>query len=143
MAWERSQGIFCPVLYLQHSYNIQGNSVYIARPNVNEKMGGLPPSITTIPSSNQLPMKNPNPTTLLTDAGRNDAPYNSGSLPSFDSQNQNIGKITPLDNMDEQTENMLYTNANPMSDSWMGADYTQDLVDKGYYAEDNVNIYVP
>jgi hypothetical protein len=32
---------------------------------------------------------------------------------------------------------------NPMDDNWGGAAYTQTLVDKGYYAENEVSIAVP
>ncbi len=31
----------------------------------------------------------------------------------------------------------------PMNPIWGGAEYTQDLVDKGYYKEDEVEIYIP
>ena len=50
MEWQRSQGIHCPVLYLQNSYDTQGNSVYKIRPSVTDLQGGLPPTT------------NPNPT---------------------------------------------------------------------------------
>ena len=45
--WQKSQGIRCPVLYLQKSYNTQGQSVYKIRPSVKEPQGGLEPSIVT------------------------------------------------------------------------------------------------
>ena len=32
---------------------------------------------------------------------------------------------------------------NPMDANWGGQEYTQELVDEGYYAEDEVKIYVP
>jgi hypothetical protein len=32
---------------------------------------------------------------------------------------------------------------NPMDDNWGGSKYTQQLVDKGYYKENEVQIYVP
>lgn len=47
--WQRSQGINCPVLYLQRSYDTQGKSVYKIRPSVLEPKGGLPPSSITQP----------------------------------------------------------------------------------------------
>ena len=40
--WQRGAGIRCPVLYLQNTYDAQGNRVYKARPSVSEAQGGLP-----------------------------------------------------------------------------------------------------
>jgi hypothetical protein len=40
---------------------------------------------------------------------------------------------------------MLYAgpSPNPMDTNWGGSDYTQGLVDKGYYADNEVTIAVP
>jgi hypothetical protein len=132
--WQRSQGIRCPVLFLQQTYDAQGNAVYKVRPGVTEQQGGLPPS---------YPLS-PNPT-LLVDATRNDPPYNQGSLPSYDETSYYVGTTTPLDKMDEVDDNMLYAgpSPNPMDPNWGGADFTQSLVDKGYYADNEVNIAIP
>jgi hypothetical protein len=134
--WQRSQGIRCPVLFLQQTYDAQGNPVYKVRPGVTEQQGGLPPS-------HPLP---PNPT-LLVDATRNDPPYNINSMPSFDQSSYYVGTTTPLDKMNNnayQEENMLYSgpSPDPMDPNWGGADYTQSLVDKGYYAENEVKMRV-
>lgn len=136
--WQHSQGIRCPVLFLQQTYDAQGNPVYKVRPSVSEQQGGIPPSYA-------LP---PNPT-LLVDATRNDPPYNTNSLPSYDGTDFYVGATTPLDKMNNnqnsvQEENMLYAgpSANPMDSNWGGADYTQSLVDKGYYADNEVKIKV-
>lgn len=137
--WQHSQGIRCPVLFLQQTYDAQGNPVYKARPSVTEQQGGLPPSY---PGP-------PNPT-LLVDATRNDPPYNTNSMPSYDQTDYYVGTTTPLDKMNpspqnSQEENMLYAgpSANPMDPNWGGADYTQGLVDKGYYTGNEVNIAIP
>lgn len=137
--WQHSQGIRCPVLFLQQTYDAQGNPVYKVRPGVSEQQGGLPPSY-------HLP---PNPT-LLVDATRNDPPYNTNSLPSYDESSYYVGTTTPLDKMNNnqnsvQDENMLYAgpSPNPMDTNWGGADYTQSLIDKGYYAENEVSIAIP
>lgn len=132
MDWQRSQGIRCPVLYLQHSYDAQGNPVYKIRPSATDLQGGLPPS---------LPYANPNPT-LLMDAARNDQPYNQNTAPGYDQSSQYVGATTPLDIMNQQEENLLFS-PNPMDDNWAGQDYTQALVDAGYYKGNEVNIYVP
>ena len=129
MEWQRSQGIHCPVLYLQNSYDTQGNSVYKIRPSVTDLQGGLPPTT------------NPNPT-LLVDATRNDYPYNTNSHPGFDASSFYVGTTTPLDQMNiEAQQNMLHS-GNPMDTNWGGADYTQALVDKGVYAGNEVSILV-
>jgi hypothetical protein len=87
--WQRSQGIRCPVLYLQETYDAQGKRVYKVRPSVSEPQAGLPPSILApigIASQQQPTLMEtgldpvgepayPNPT-LLVDATRNDPPYN-------------------------------------------------------------------
>jgi hypothetical protein len=83
----------------------------------------------------------PNPT-LLVDATRNDPPYNQGSYPAYDQTSYYIGTTTPLDMMDVQQEKMPVS-ANPMDPNWGGSAYTQSLVDKGYYKQNEVDIYIP
>jgi len=164
--WQRSQGIRCPVLYLQKSYDTQGSVVYKARPSVMEPQGGLPPSsVGELPHSSYgglLSLSGLQPSsshgettslsqgektylsqneTLLVDAGRDDPPYNINSYPGFDATPYYIGTKTPLDKMDEISENMLYS-PNPMDTNWGGHDYTQDLIDKGYYKDNNVSLFV-
>ena len=147
--WQRSQGIRCPVLYLQQSYDAQGQQVYKVRPSVSEPQGGLPPSISIASSSGNMitenssskELLNPNPT-LLVDATRNDPPYNTNSYPAYDESSYYVGTTTPLDAMNMK-ENALPISPNPMDDNWGGATYTQTLVDKGYYKDDEVSIYVP
>jgi hypothetical protein len=146
--WQRSQGIRCPVLYLQETYDAQGNPVYKARPSVSEPQAGLPPSIasstgdiiqeSTLGDSNALAYPNP---TLLVDATRNDPPYNKNSYPAYDETSYYIGTTTPLDVMDLSQEKSGVS-PNPMDPNWGGTEYTQGLVDKGYYKENEVSLYV-
>ena len=152
--WQRSQGIRCPVLYLQQTFDAQGNPVYKIRPSVSEPQGGLPPSINMPPgiasSSGNVIMESslgtpnapayPNPT-LLVDAGRNDPPYNKNSYPAFDQSSYYIGTTTPLDAMNIQQENQSVS-PDPMDPNWGGVKYTQSLIDKGYYAGNEVSIAV-
>ena len=152
--WQRSQNIRCPVLFLQETYDAQGNRVYKTRPSVSEPQAGLPPS-TAVPigiASQVTPMTEPalepvgedaypNPT-LLVDATRNDPPYNQGSYPSHDQTSYYIGLTTPLDKMDMAAEKAKVS-PDPMNPNWGGAEYTQDLVDKGYYSQNEVDIYIP
>ena len=152
--WQRSQNIRCPVLYLQETYDAQGNRVYKSRPSVSEPQAGLPPSSAApMGIASQVPpfMESslepvgepayPNPT-LLVDATRNDPPYNQGSYPAYDQTSYYIGTTTPLDVMDMQQE-AAKVSPNPMDPNWGGASYTQDLVDKGYYKANEVSLYIP
>ena len=49
MEWMRGQGIKCPILYLQHSLNTQGESIYSIRPGPTNLQGGLSANIATAP----------------------------------------------------------------------------------------------
>jgi len=134
--WQRSQNIRCPVLYLQQTYDTQGNSVYKVRPSVSEPQSGLPPSI-----ASTKPLSNPVPVPLL-DATHDDKPYNKNSYPGYDATSHYVGQNTPLDAMNT-TQKKASVSPNPMDENWGGAEYTQSLVDKGYYKDDEVSIYVP
>ena len=124
-----------------------GNSKKYAdtiKEHVIKMQGGLPPTSTTAKNaSNQLPLsslQNPNPT-LLVDATRDDPPYNTNSVPAYDASSYYVGTTTPLDAMNQAQENLLHS-PDPMSDNWGGADYTQKLVDSGYYKGNEVSILV-
>ena len=54
--WQRSQGIVCPVLYLQHSYDAQGEPTFKIRPSPTNLQGGLPPTITNTQQPTQQPL---------------------------------------------------------------------------------------
>jgi hypothetical protein len=147
--WQRSQGIRCPVLYLQETYDAQGQSVYKVRPSVHEPQAGLSPSIEdNMGIASQGPqiihalenVKPPNPT-LLVDATRNDPPYNTNSYPSYDESSYYIGTTTPLDVMDYKQENAPIS-PNPMDSNWGGQKYTQNLIDKGYYRANDAQVKV-
>ena len=137
MDWQRSQGIRCPVLYLQESYDAQGNPVLKGRPSPTNLQGGLPDYIIQGGLADGVPVV---PTTKLTDATRNDPPYNKNSYPGFDGENQDIGSTTPLDKMFHESGSKV--SDNPMDTNWGGIDYTQSLVDSGYYEGDEVSIQV-
>ena len=129
--WQRSQGLRCPVLFLQMTYDAQGNTVYKVRPSITEPQAGIPPNLPVYP----------NPT-LLVDATRNDPPYNKNSYPAFDQTSFYQGTTTPLDMMNVEQESMLYS-PDPMDPNWGGPDYTEKLVDAGYYAGNEVAIRIP
>ena len=212
--WQRSQGILCPILYLQHAYNAQGEPVYKARPSPTNLQGGAPdfivgpdslpncsinmPPSELFTSDASLPQVNMPPKELppysniqrnilpppkmvpvqgicgqnaqLTPAmPQNSMPmgftptntYNANAYSGananaygnangnangngnaefypnkYDPQNQEIGLITPLDKMYNQTSGV---SPNPMDDNWGGVEYTENLVKSGYYSGGEVN----
>jgi hypothetical protein len=113
--WQRSQGINCPVLYLQHSYNTQGQPVYKVRPSPSNLQGGLPAML----------------------------PQNNGSSTSVIKPNFNTPP-TPATNAPTgptKEDGLLYS-PNAMDDNWGGATYTQNLVNEGYYKGNEVSIAI-
>jgi hypothetical protein len=124
MEWQRSQGIRCPVLYLQYTFNAQGEPIYQARPSPTDLQGGISPPLPTT-------YANPSPSMLTED----DGPPDTSSLSMASNENQTI-------TTDEKTENLLFS-PNAMDDNWGGVSYTQSLVDQGAYSGDNVSIYIP
>jgi hypothetical protein len=137
--WQRSQGIVCPVLYLQQTNDAQGKNIYKIRPSPVDLQGGLPPMIDTTVTTgkNRLP-----PITKLMDSNRNDPPFNTNSYPGFDATGFNMGDVTPLDalNFIQQDSGM---SPNPMDPNWGGPKFTQHLIDSGYYEGDQVSLYIP
>tara|TARA_R110002074_G_C12412933_1_gene655219 strand:+ start:195 stop:827 length:633 start_codon:yes stop_codon:yes gene_type:complete len=133
--WQRSQKINCPVLYLQHSYDAQGNAEYKQRPSPTELQGGLPPVLQGGLPPVLLEQSFSNESKLL-DSNRNDPPYNKNSYPGFDPENQYIGLDTPLDKMYHQ--NFDGISPNPMDSNWAGQEFTQGLIDKNYYINNNI-----
>ena len=134
LKWQRYQGIRCPVLYLQNSYDIQGNQVYINRQSPIEKNGGTP-------IISGLDLFNNNNRSLLVDATRNHPPYNQNLYPGFDEQDQNIGLNTPLDKMFHAEAGSVSPNS--MDPNWGGSEYTKQRIEAGDYKDNNVNIYIP
>ena len=132
--WQRNQGIRCPVLFLQHSYDTQGESTYKVRPSPFDLAGGLPEEI---PKGLSRP-----PDNMLIDAGRNDPPYNTGDYPAFDAWNQYIGEEVPLDKMFHSQHKAGKLSDNAMDTNWGGPLYSEQQVATGKYSDDEVNIWV-
>ena len=132
--WQRSVGFTCPVLYLQHTENTQGEVVYKIRPSPTDLQGGLPP----ITNPNAMPPPRKHITNLL-DASRDDAPYNVNSYPGYDASNMDQGEFTP-DMMLDYIQQSTGLSPNPMDNNWGGADFTQTLIDAGYYKDNNVSL---
>jgi len=120
--WQRSQGINCPVLFMQNSYDAQGKEIYKIKPSPNSSQEGLPPvsSLAEADMLNVPPGTRPSQVSLLYDASRDDPPYNKESYPGFDENNQEIGLYTPLDKMFKEGETSSVPSGNAMDDNWSG-----------------------
>lgn len=148
LEWQRGAGIICPVLYLQNTYDAQGNRVYKVRPSVTELQGGLPPVIPVpLPTKYEYIDKNP---VYPGNLEFNQATYYT--QPIYQDQNSNtnpngnpINPNTTISNSGAITvtnPNLLYS-ADAMDENWGGAQYTKALVDTGYYKGNEVSLYVP
>lgn len=126
--WQRSQNIDCPILFLQHSYDAQGNIVYKNRPSPVDLQGGLSPIL----------ISNESKESKLYDAGRNNPPYNENTYPAFDPLDQYVGINTPLDKIKNYTSNGL--SSSPMDPNWGGREYTVSQIKKGEFKGDEVFI---
>jgi hypothetical protein len=175
--WQRSQGILCPVLFLQHAYNAQGEPVYKARPSPTNLQGGLqdyyvdqnslPNGVVTSETIANI-MNNPN----IMPAPKNYPLQGYGAAASIDgysassfkppqdgganSMSNNICGIVVNDKDNypgyntqalitgEKTalEKTFKASPNPMDDNWGGLDFTEKLVQSGYYADDEVSISI-
>jgi hypothetical protein len=125
--WQRGQGIRCPILYLQHSFDAQGNPVYKIRPNPLDLQGGLPPVGTSgIGATANM---------MIEDSDK--PPMNANSYPAFDPMEPNAG------NPKDHIKKLRGLSANPMDPNWGGDAYTQSLIDSGKYSENNVSIMIP
>jgi len=144
--WQRSQGILCPILYLQHAYNAQGEPVYKVRPSPTNMQGGQPDYYITQASLSmppvQIPIDRPNIMPPPADVpiqgvyADTNAQLNT-NYPGFDQQNQTIGLNTPLDKMFHQSGGV---SPNPMDDNWGGVEYTENLVQSGYYKDNELTM---
>lgn len=170
MAWQKSQGITCPVLVLQHSYDTQGKEVYKVRPDINDPQGGLnpasppkrPPTMDpsyngqqvindvsggAIPTDHINPVYNPflykenvNPS-MLVDATFN-PPYNQNEYPAYDSSSYYVGRTTPLDQMNHANDTMLQQSTDAMAPNWGGSAYTQSAIDRGDFSMNEVSLTI-
>lgn len=138
LQWQRSTGLLCPVLFLQQSIDAQGGESYRIRPGPMDLQGGLPPS--RVGNRSAPPLMMP-PVTKLLDASRDDPPYNINSYPGYDASNVDQGEFTPDMMLDYITQSTGLS-PNPMDPNWGGADFTQGLIDSGYYDDNNVSIAV-
>ena len=127
--WQRSQGIKCPVLFLQHSYNAQDQGQFSVRPVPLDPQGGFP---ARLPGSNPLP-----PGQAESNSGDNAPAYNQSDYQGFDSLNQDVGQRVGADEINPR-ENARGQSDDPMEANWGGAGQAQSSVDAGDYDDDKV-----
>jgi len=138
MDWQRSQGIRCPILYLQQSYNAQGQATYKIRPDPLDLQGGLPPAPPTTSSNYSTSSYTNSPMS-------SSSPSMSSPSPSMSSSSSNTTNIIDENNVtnitQEEAENMTFS-PNAMDDNWGGEQYTESLIQAGVYADNNVSIAI-
>jgi len=134
MEWQRSQGIRCPVLYLQNSFDAQGKPIYKIRPSPTDLQGGLPPVACSgaVMDENEFINKNAN---RIEDT--DNPPMDANAYPAFDPMDPNVGSVT------DGLKNPKGVSPNPMHTNWGGDSYTKSLIKAGKYAGNEVSIRVP
>lgn len=122
VSWLQGSGIRCPILYLQQTYDTQGQQTLKMLPDPDSPNSGLPqvqPGMPTV--------------TKLFDAG-----HNKGSMPGFDPLNQYVGDYTPLDQIANEKQSL---SDNPMDNNWGGVQYSRSQVESGKYDDEAVDTY--
>ena len=119
--WQRSQGIRCPVLFLQFSYDAQGDSTYKIRPSPTNLQGGLPsnPATYIYPTSNNII---------------------SNDIPNIQDMN-NYSQETINSSIEQERNNGLLYSPNAMDDNWGGIEYTENMIKDGNFDGDMVVMY--
>lgn len=114
--YQRSKGVRCPVLYLQHMYNTQGKGEYKVYPSPDDPMAGISYSQASIERERKLV----------------DAHHDKGSMPGYDTSGFDNGVVTPLDRM-ETSKDRISDSA--MDTHWGGIEHTRQMVDGGKYID--------
>jgi hypothetical protein len=127
MEWLRGRGIRCPVLFLQFSYDAQGQAVYKMRPSPTDLQGGLSPNVPYSPAPAAL--------VQMMDASRDNPPFNNQMYDGFDPLNFNMGDYTAHDAAFREKELTMKYSDNPMDANWGGRQYTESVVASGAYID--------
>ena len=127
MEWLQGRGIRCPVLFLQYSYDAQGNPVYKMRPSPVDLQGGLSPNVPYSPAPAAL--------VQMMDASRDNPPFNNQMYDGFDPLNFNMGDYTAHDAAFRAKELSMTYSDNPMDSNWGGKQYSESVVASGAYID--------
>jgi len=125
--WLKGRGIRCPVLFLQYSYNAQGEAVYKIRPSPADIQGGLSANVPYSPAPAAL--------VQMMDASRDNPPFNNQMYDGFDPLNFNMGDYTAHDAAFREKELTMTYSDNPMDSNWGGIRYSESAVASGIYAD--------
>jgi hypothetical protein len=125
--WLHGRGIRCPVLFLQYSYDAQGNPVYKMRPSPTDLQGGLSPNVPYSPAPAAL--------VQMMDASRDNPPFNNQMYDGFDPLNFNMGDYTSQDAAFRAKELSMKYSDNPMDSNWGGIKYSESAVASGAYID--------
>jgi hypothetical protein len=115
------------VLFLQYSYDAQGNPVYKMRPSPVDLQGGLSANVPYSPAPAAL--------VQMMDASRDNPPFNNKMYDGFDPLNFNMGDYTAHDAAFREKELTMKYSDNPMDSNWGGRQYTESVVASGAYIE--------
>ena len=127
MDWLQGRGIRCPILFLQFSYDAQGQAVYKMRPSPTDLQGGLSPNVPYSPAPAAL--------VQMMDASRDNPPFNNQMYDGFDPLNFNMGDYTTQDAAFRAKEITSKYSDNPMDSNWGGIRYSESAVASGIYAD--------
>jgi hypothetical protein len=127
MDWLQGRGIRCPILFLQFSYDAQGNAVYKMRPSPVDLQGGLSPNVPYSPAPAAL--------VQMMDASRDNPPFNNEMYSGFDPLNFNMGDYTTQDAEFRAKELTMKYSDNPMDSNWGGKQYSETVVASGAYID--------
>ena len=127
MEWLQGRGIRCPILFLQFSYDAQGQAVYKMRPSPTDLQGGLSPNMPYSPAPASL--------VQMMDASRDNPPFNNQMYDGFDPLNFNMGDYTTQDAAFRAKEITMKYSDNPMDANWGGIRYSESAVASGIYAD--------
>lgn len=136
------KGAGCPVLFLQQETDAQGNDVYRMRSSPFDLQGGNPP-VGSLASPPPVVIDKQNPIPYIDasiDNPTNKQGYNQGLYTGFDPQGQFVGRYTTLDKIHDSTQLFPGGSPNPMDDNWGGVLFTENILNKGFYDDNNVKI---
>lgn len=151
LKWQQNVGIKCPVLYVQNTYDAQGNRVYKIRPSVTEPQGGLPPSVV----SNNSNILNEVDTRVINAAFPDtvSSVNTSADITKLDNTKSDNKKVhendTKFSNLNIQYPESLQPierkftvlDDDPMNHTWGGKEHTENSVREGKYAGSEVMHY--
>jgi hypothetical protein len=151
----REQGIYCPVLFLQHEYDKDGKGVY-REAEYNPDIKRDEKAINSTLSKSDIPLYNPTGYAVtppvrpiiykdnnrgipipIIDASRENGDYNKGNYAGFDPTSFYVGKYTDIDKIHDQTSFSPQSD-NPMDTNWGGVAHTQNAINSGKYEENNI-----